>query len=1039
MRLAASLLLVASIYLGPLGACGRCDEPKIRDFGKESDPHRSDWFFGPGRTDEKPDFETIDARHGESLVVPVAFPQVTQVWRKACLVGQKRRGGKPAVILDRLEYDVYVPAEGVPPVTRIQARLLVKDKDGYWFEALGLRKTRMPTGEDVWEPATALHPGWNTIRVDLSHDSVQFRPCGHQMRWSRAFLARVEAIGFAFQGNHAFTGALALDSIKTWTARDDDFPDLRVVNLEASGDVVPQYGRLELTFEVNRPLLNPFHTGEIDIMAEMQREGREQALRVPAFCFQDFRRWRGPDAAGDRGLDRYMAAGPAVFKVRFTPRHAGAYRYRLQVKYRSPVSRRAEETTTGWRSFAVEPRAAPGFVRISQADPHYFEFENGAFFFPVGHSFRSPTDPRHVREILRRDFADFAQEDIADARQLGEDLARAAYAPPESLRGRIWQALPGHVQEAVCAAAESGALEAGSQEALLAALNRMVRTSSVFERSDYEGWEHVWEVWETLHPEAHQNKIDRPKHRWRQRRNRALIELCFPRGLRRTVTSDHGLRNYERIFPQMAEAGVNALEVWMCSWWVGLEWTGEWKHYHGLGRYNLLHAWKLDRLIRLAEKYGLYVHLVIDNHGKAAQHPQYDHEWEGSPYNKQNARDGGFLANSTQLFLDGRAKDYYRDKLRYIAARYGWSTHIYGMELWSELDLIGHKKGRHHNIYASPAVRSWHQEMIAHLERHDHGDHIITTHYSGDYTVIDRHMVEQPFIDYTTCDAYHNPHQTLVDMLVKTEEFCAKMRARKPFMVTEYGGFAYAAPLANLQADLYGGLWWSWMSRTAGVPFYWWYELIELEGYYEAYQAFSRFIQDEDKRSGSGTSRPAFHTGQLIWRGPGPKKKGKGKPWKPRQQEGWPLDLGPHGKGEGWRLSALLLANGRNFYAYVYDHRQLHVMPADPEGRARYEGVRFAVLNIPGTDYAVDDQLYQVEVWDCWSGEVVQAFPLMPKEDGSLAIDLPPFVVHAAIKIKPADSSEHSGTAASSTVSESTPGIPRGSAPPVREGPQRAE
>ncbi|MGH7145041.1 MAG: hypothetical protein ACREJ2_13075, partial [Planctomycetota bacterium] len=35
-----------------------------------------------------------------------------------------------------------------------------------------------------------------------------------------------------------------------------------------------------------------------------------------------------------------------------------------------------------------------GFVRVSRRDPHYFEYEDGTFFYPIGHNLRSPTDAR---------------------------------------------------------------------------------------------------------------------------------------------------------------------------------------------------------------------------------------------------------------------------------------------------------------------------------------------------------------------------------------------------------------------------------------------------------------------------------------------------------------------------------------------------------------------------------------------------------------------------------------------------------------------
>ena len=44
------------------------------------------------------------------------------------------------------------------------------------------------------------------------------------------------------------------------------------------------------------------------------------------------------------------------------------------------------------------------------------------------------------------------------------------------------------------------------------------------------------------------------------------------------------------------------------------------------------------------------------------------------------------------------------------------------------------------------------------------------------------------------------------------------------------------------------------------------------------------------------------------------------------------------GKSKKSSLSALMLGNGKTFYAYVYDHMQLHCLPREPEQYARDKG-----------------------------------------------------------------------------------------------------
>ncbi|MCX7934349.1 MAG: DUF5060 domain-containing protein, partial [Planctomycetota bacterium] len=304
------------------------DSPKVRDF-ESSDPTRRDWRL----EGTEPQFIRIDAKHGESLAVPVSFPGAVEVWRSNIrLADLPRDRQRNALILERLRYEVYAPPEAFrnrEPL-RLQARLLLKNKDGIWFEALGRRLAENGEG---WAPATALHPGWNAIEVDLSEESADCRPRGHTMAWSRFMLSQITSLGISFQGDRPWQGTLALDNIATWQARDDSFPPLRFVDFCAPR-AVPQYGLAELSFAINRPLLNPFSSREIAIDARfIPPEGGEEVI-VPAFYWQDYEYQPSSGALAGGYSERLVGKGPACFKVRFTPRRPGKWTYILRASYR---------------------------------------------------------------------------------------------------------------------------------------------------------------------------------------------------------------------------------------------------------------------------------------------------------------------------------------------------------------------------------------------------------------------------------------------------------------------------------------------------------------------------------------------------------------------------------------------------------------------------------------------------------------------------------------------------------------------------------
>lgn len=75
----------------------------------------------------------------------------------------------------------------------------------------------------------------------------------------------------------------------------------------------------------------------------------------------------------------FEPAGEPGWKVRFTPVEEGRYRYYVTATDGRSQARSPEG------EFTVSPSDGRGFVRISADDPHYFAFDNGEPFFPIGH------------------------------------------------------------------------------------------------------------------------------------------------------------------------------------------------------------------------------------------------------------------------------------------------------------------------------------------------------------------------------------------------------------------------------------------------------------------------------------------------------------------------------------------------------------------------------------------------------------------------------------------------------------------------------
>jgi hypothetical protein len=412
---------------------------------------------------------------------------------------------------------------------------------------------------------------------------------------------------------------------------------------------------------------------------------------------------------------------------------------------------------------------------------------------------------------------------------------------------------------------------------------------------------------------------------------------------------DRGTAAYEDIFRRMAEHGENLAEVWMASWSLDIEWTRRWKHYFGLGRYNLHHAWKLDRILALAEKHNIYLHLVLENHGKASTF--CDPEWADNPFNEEN---GGFLTNCKQFFSRPHAREQYKKKLRYIIARWGYTTRLMGLELWSEIDLTGNTWGDHGNAAFLRAKVSWLEEMTRHIKQIDLGRHLLTAHYSGTFARVQAPIARIRNIDYLALDAYRK-HGNIVDLLRRTSQ--ALERYDKPVIVTEFGGSPMGTRLPRLEADLHAGLWSAYMLRHAGTPLLWWFMYIDRKDKYDHYRALARFVGGEDRRNRDLEPDRANVSG-------------------PPEFER--------------RVSALTLTNDRSGYAWVYDERAAAEMP-DPSDEVTIKNITVLLNGFQAGQY-------RAELWDTYTGKVVGVRTVTAR-GGRLSVQLPAFEKDIALKI----------------------------------------
>lgn len=280
--------------------------------------------------------------------------------------------------------------------------------------------------------------------------------------------------------------------------------------------------------------------------------------------------------------------------------------------------------------------------------------------------------------------------------------------------------------------------------------------------------------------------------------------MCWPGGA--------GTYDYDLWMNQLAGRGGNYLRLWVVNEWnkLGLE------HLsvspgdgNGLGRYDQQAAWRIDYILDLAEQLGLRVLICIDSFNSLDANGIYGN-WNRYPYNAAN---GGPCAQPWDFFTNLQAQRLFQQRLRYLAARWGYSASVFAWEFWNEVDLV--------TGYDSPAVASWHQQMARNLRRVDPWAHLITTSYgdtNGDPAVDG--LAEMDFVQS------HNYGSKDIAGMVNAFSLQKTARYGKPHYFGEFGADV------NGNGDttdpegihLHNGLWSAMLSRCAGTAMLWWWD-----------------------------------------------------------------------------------------------------------------------------------------------------------------------------------------------------------------------
>ncbi|MBD3265605.1 DUF5060 domain-containing protein, partial [bacterium] len=304
--------------------------------------------------------------------------------------------------------------------------------------------------------------------------------------------------------------------------------------------------------------------------------------------------------------------------------------------------------------------------------------------------------------------------------------------------------------------------------------------------------------------------------------------------------TDDIAEEWEAYLDECQAAGMNWIRIWMCPWGMTeIVWNENQQRYFGYEKYSYPNAQLIDFIFRKAEERGIYIQWCINHHGQYSL--TSNPIWDANPYNVAN---GGFLEKPGEFFTSPQMAKHYKDRLRYLVARWGYSTHLLAWEFFNEVDIT--------TFDSWADVIGWHETMSAHLRSIDPYNHLQTT--SAAWQTHKTFTIEG--MDYLQSHAY------VPDVIGVQTAKAERTQAEYPNKPHFFGELSYDASGPNTEDKngviLHNQLWASVHSWDSGTAMTWWWDnWVRLYDLYSHFEALSKYVEGIDWAAENLTPMPA--------------------------------------------------------------------------------------------------------------------------------------------------------------------------------------
>lgn len=187
------------------------------------------------------------------------------------------------------------------------------------------------------------------------------------------------------------------------------------------------------------------------------------------------------------------------------------------------------------------------------------------------------------------------------------------------------------------------------------------------------------------------------------------------------------ITNYTNTFTALSKGSANLVRYWQVPFnRQALEWKNGSGFYKGIGVYSQEAAAEQDSVFALCEKNNIQLQVTLFQHGMFSEN--VDSNWSDNPYNAVNSPPAALsLDRAEKFFYTDAVKKQTKKLLRYIVARWGYSTNIFAWELFNEVQFTG-INGSQTQAWRD-GVLSWHNEMGQYIKSLDAFHHTVTSSY----------------------------------------------------------------------------------------------------------------------------------------------------------------------------------------------------------------------------------------------------------------------------------------------------------------------